>query len=233
MIAPPKTLAIVGTDTGIGKTTIARGVISLLARHHRVAPFKPAETGCQQRADGLFPSDAHLLIKAAGSPLDENLVIPYTFVLPASPLAAAYHADTTVDRSHLLRCYEQLASSHDRVVIEGAGGLLVPYADQWTFADLLQDIRPTVLLVARASLGTINHTLLTIAELHRRNLPIAGIILNRLSETPGPEEASTPSTIESFASVPVLGIMPYLSPAFDTTNITQALTQSIDISALL
>jgi len=224
------TIAIVGTDTAIGKTTIARGIAAILARQHTVAAFKPAETGCLKTPQGLFASDAHLLMSAAGTVLDPNLVIPYRFALPASPLAAALHSHTQIDRAHLLHCHRQLASTHDHVLMEGAGGLLVPYGPDWTFADLLEDIRPAIIVVARSSLGTINHTLLTLAELRRRNLNVVGVILNQVLPNKGAEEDSTPASIAAFAHIRILGIIPHLNASFHTNEIAHAIASHADLS---
>lgn len=174
-------LLITGTDTEVGKTFIAAGLIRALARMGlRVAPFKPVETGCVR--DGstgqLIPADARLLQSASGTTARLSTVCPYQFSLPAAPWVAAEKEHLSIDLSVLDRALEQLRAIHDCVLIESAGGLLVPLAPGVDFADLAVRWRVPVLVVAGSRLGVLNQTLLTTRVLEHADIPVAGVVLN-------------------------------------------------------
>lgn len=162
---------ITGTDTGIGKTWVAcRLAEALHTRGLRVGVFKPAESG-----DG---GDAAKLKKAAGSLLPLDLVRPYHFKRPLAPAVAAELEGARVSLAALRRCYDQIRRDSDLVLVEGAGGLLVPYAPGLSGAGVAKALGLPLLVVGRAGLGTINHTLLTLEAARRRGLPLLGVVLN-------------------------------------------------------
>ncbi len=204
-----QTIAIVGTDTAVGKTLVAGAILRLLAGQGGATPFKPAETGC----DPTSPPDGLFLLQCANLPKSHlDQVVPFRFTLPASPLTASARQRRRIDQTTVMERYRRLLHQpRPWVVMEGAGGLLVPFGEDWTFADLLVAIRPKVILVARTGLGTMNHTLLTASELSRRDIHVLGLVFNQLSDVPGPEEKETPEIISRFANLPILGRIPYLS----------------------
>ncbi|MBJ18843.1 MAG: dethiobiotin synthase [Deltaproteobacteria bacterium] len=171
-------LFITGTDTGVGKTFIA----CALARGLReagvdVGVMKPVETG-------LFatgPLDARALQQAADVDDPLELVCPLQFDMPAAPEAAARAEDRRADLDPILSAFEILSKRHDFMLVEGAGGILVPFDEKTTMADLADHLDLPVLVVARASLGTINHTLLTLEACATRGLEIIGVVLSHPS----------------------------------------------------
>jgi dethiobiotin synthetase len=200
-------LFVTGTDTGVGKTTVARGLARLARRQGlRPIPFKPVETGC---APG--PEDARLLWEAAGRPVPLADVCPHALPLPAAPAAAAAAVGLRIDLDDLARRARALEGAGDLLLAEGAGGLLVPYAGSETAADLIARLSLPVLVVARTALGTVNHTALTVRELERRNLPVAGVVMVRGTQEAGPHEAGNADLIEAAAGLRPLGVLPYLS----------------------
>jgi dethiobiotin synthetase len=166
---------VTGTDTGVGKTLFACALIrGLRARGIDAGGMKPVETGVQ---DGE-PGDALALRRAAGaSDLLED-VCPQRFSLPAAPTAAATEEQRSVDLDAIRRAHRTLSKRHAFLVIEGAGGLLVPTADGATMADLARALSVPLLVVARASLGTINHTRLTLEAARGRNLDVLGVVIS-------------------------------------------------------
>lgn len=207
-------LAVVGTDTGVGKTVVASALAAAFRqKHFRVAVFKPAESGCTPGPDGLIAADTQLLINASGCQADRDLVNPYRFEPPLSPAAAAQLAGQTISMERIDQCYRTLRATHQILIMEGAGGLLVPYGPDWLLADLLARLTIPVLVVGRSSLGTINHCLLTLRELNRRNMDVRGVVLNRLQPDRGPEEDGNPAAISQFSQMEVLGVFPYLEQA--------------------
>jgi dethiobiotin synthetase len=219
---------VVGTDTGVGKTTISVGLCAAFAeRGVRMAAMKPCETGTGD--------DAQRLLQATGRELDLSLVNPYRFPLPAAPEVAAKQVNVSIELAPLEAAYRALAKDADLTLVEGAGGLLVPLADGVTMADFVLRLALPVLLVARTRLGTINHSLLSIEVLRQRGLPILGVIFSRTRRQIGPEEGDTIETIVRHAKVRSFGMLPFLSPTArtDTMKIAAAIEKSIAVDELL
>ena len=173
-------LMITGTDTEVGKTFVAVGLISAFSQMgFRVAPFKPVETGCLQDASRtLVPADARFLESASGTAAPLSAICPYRYSLPVAPWIAAEKEHRPIEFTVLDQCLDTLKSGHDLVLIETAGGLLVPITQEANFADLARRWNVPVLLVAGSRLGVLNQTLLTIRYLESAGLRIAGCILN-------------------------------------------------------
>jgi dethiobiotin synthetase len=167
---------VTGTDTGVGKTLVACALArGLRARGLDVGVMKPVETGVG--ADG--PRDAHALREAAGSEQDPlELVCPFALALPAAPTVAAAAEGRTIGLETIRRAFATLAARHAYLVVEGAGGLLVPVTGDASMADVAGELGLSVLVVARARLGTINHTLLTLEAVRVRGLTIAGVVIS-------------------------------------------------------
>ena len=168
-------LFVSGTDTGVGKTfvscALARG---LRATGVDVGVMKPIETG----VPAAGPEDARALRLAAGvdDPLD--LICPLRFSLPASPEAAARAEGRTASLAPIREAFESLAHRHPFMLVEGAGGLLVPIDAQTDMADLARELDLPLLLVARAGLGTVNHTRLSLAAAETRGLEVFGVVIS-------------------------------------------------------
>jgi dethiobiotin synthetase len=168
-------LFVTGTDTGVGKTLVACTLVrALRAAGIDAGAMKPVETGVGEAG----PLDALALRRAAGDrdPLDD--VCPYRFALPAAPSVAARHAARRIELELLRDAFDHIAARRAAVVVEGAGGLLVPLAPQLDMAGLAASLALPVVVVARASLGTINHTLLTLEAARARDLEVAGVVVS-------------------------------------------------------
>lgn len=206
----PPGLFITGTDTGVGKSVVAALFIaSLRLRGVPVAGMKPAETGCAPE-----PIDARLLIAATGGDDPLDLACPYRFALPVAPEVAARADGTAIDVEVIRRALDGLARSGRFVVVEGAGGAGTPYAPGLRGIDLAAVLGLPVLLVARATLGTVGQTLVTLAAMREARVTCRGIILNRLPGiAPGPDDPTNAPLIEAHSrGVPVLGTMPVVEP---------------------
>jgi dethiobiotin synthetase len=168
-------LFVTGTDTGVGKTVVGCAIAEALRRRHvAIGVMKPIETGVGPQG----PLDAISLAEAAGvaDPLD--LVCPQRFALPAAPSVAADHEGRTVDLAAIREAHAELARRHSYLLIEGAGGLLVPITAGFSMIDLAAEFGAPLVVVTRASLGTINHTLLTLEAIERRGLRLAGVVIS-------------------------------------------------------
>lgn len=168
-------LFVTGTDTGVGKTVVACALArSLRGAGIDLGVMKPCETGVGPEG----PLDARALRHAAGCDDAIEEVCPQSFVLPAAPSVAAQVEGRSVDLERVRAAAKTLAARHDFLLVEGAGGWLVPIAPAFSMADLAGELGFPVLVVARARLGTINHTLLTVEAIERRGLRLAGVVVN-------------------------------------------------------
>lgn len=191
-------LFVTGTDTGVGKTWVCRGLAaSGRARGWRVGVFKPAESG--------GGGDAAALAKASGCPLPMSLIRPYRLRLPLAPAMAAAAEGKRIRLSRLRAAYAQIRAASDWTLVEGAGGLLVPYAPGLDGAGLALALRLPLLIVARSGLGTINHSLLTLEAARRRGLEVLGVLLNQGLEAPDPSTAGNAEAIRRLGKVAVWG----------------------------
>jgi dethiobiotin synthetase len=221
---------VAGTDTGVGKTTVAVGLVRLLRRAGRTpVPFKPVETGCAPE-----PLDALRLWRAAGAPAPLAEICPFALALPAAPAAAAEVAGLALDVDDLAARAKTLSARGDCLVVEGAGGLLSPYGRGQTNADLAARLELPVLLVARVALGTINHVALTVGELRRRGLALAALVLVRTQAELEPHEAWNARLIEATAGVAPIGTIPWMPAAElrDDEHLADAVARLFPESAL-
>jgi dethiobiotin synthetase len=172
---PSSALFVTGTDTGVGKTVVGCAIAEALRRHHvAIGVMKPIETGVGAQG----PLDAISLAEAAGVTDPLELICPQRFELPAAPSVAAELEGRAVDLVAIRAAHAELARRHSFLLIEGAGGVLVPIAAGFMMIDLAAEFGAPLLVVTRASLGTVNHTLLTLEAIERRGLTVAGVVIS-------------------------------------------------------
>ena len=180
-----------GTDTGVGKTVVAAALIrALRSSGVRAIGFKPVETGIEEGSvrDSVRLADACDCAEAAAEPL-------LSLVEPLAPAVAAERAGLTVDADEIERRIERLRGDGYTVVVEGAGGVLVPLAWDYTVVDLAHACDLDAIVVARAGLGTLNHIAMTVMILRSRDIPIRGIVLNRRRPSPDLAETTNPAAL--------------------------------------
>lgn len=174
---------ITGTGTGVGKTYVT---CALAARarvlEQRVLAFKPIETGCRREGNRLIGSDQQALIAAAGGWQTEKLAGLYQFEMPVAPAVAAAETNRTIDVSSIVELVETTAPTVDLVLVEGAGGWRVPVTPTIDMAHLAALCRLPVIIAATATLGTINHSLLTIEAVERDGQTVAALVLSMRPE---------------------------------------------------
>lgn len=207
-----KGIFITGTDTGVGKTYVAAGLIRALKGSGKtVCPMKPVETGCSIRKGGLIPADALELVEAAGvhEPLD--VINPYRFRKPLAPAVAAETEGAVIRKYRILAACRRLSLKYDVMIVEGAGGIMAPVYKKYLFRDLARDLGLPVLIVSRPGLGTINHTLLTVEAARKSGADVIGIILNHNSRSAKDASSETnPRVIERLSGSTILGIIPFM-----------------------
>lgn len=186
-----RAFVIVGTDTNVGKTVFAAALADALGAHY----WKPVQSGLEDE------TDSQTVAWLGGLTPDRILPEAWRLPLPASPHIAARAAGVEIDATALAP--PQFASP---LVIETAGGVMVPLTDDYLTIDLLARWRLPVILVARTALGTINHSLLTLEALRRRDIAVHGVAFN------GDEYATAQQTIARLGKAPMLGRLPRLDP---------------------
>ncbi|MBH1991547.1 MAG: ATP-dependent dethiobiotin synthetase BioD [Sphingomonadaceae bacterium] len=201
-------LVVTGTDTGIGKTVFAAGLAGALGAHY----WKPIQAGVDP--DG----DKEVVARLSGLPADRILPEAFRLTTPASPHLAARIDGVTIDLDDLA-----LPQVDGPLVVEGAGGVLVPISETLLMADLFAHWGQPVILCARTGLGTINHSLLSIEALRSRNVPIAGIVFI------GEAHAENERIIPQLGGVASLGRLPLIDP-LDPVSLAAAFTDHIRLS---
>ena len=202
-------LFVTGTDTGVGKTEAACALLSLLADAGlRPAAMKPYESGC---LDWHRPADA-LALKAAAR-CDDRLdrVCLYRYRAPLAPGVAAARRNETPSFARVFALARSLGRRP--LVIEGAGGLFVPIDARRDIIDLIKALNVPVLLVARAGLGTLNHTGLSLDALARRRIPVHAVLLAKVTGASDPSEHDNAEWLSRRHGVRVLGPVPYVRSA--------------------
>jgi dethiobiotin synthetase len=197
-------IGITGTDTAVGKTYLSTVLLALLRRRGlNVAAMKPVETGV--KADDPA-SDAMRLRDAAGSTDPIELIRPILLAEPLAPWVARMRSGGSVDLNALDSAFAQLEEGREAILVEGAGGLLVPITRDLAYDGLFVQWGLDLIVVAGNRLGTINHTLLTVRAAHDAGLRVRGVILNALGPEPGgiAERTNLEALAELLEPVPVL-----------------------------
>ncbi len=201
---------ITGTDTDVGKTWISLGIIEALKQQgKKVGVMKPVSAGCQQTADGLRNNDALLLQQHSNVELNYDLINPYAFEPAIAPHIAAANTGIRVDIETLYQSLQTIEQQSDCVVVEGAGGWLVPLNDFQTMADLAKRFELPVILVVGMQLGCLNHALLSVQAIRATGLPLVGWVANQISAEMNCLDENI-ETLQQMIDAPMLGQIPHL-----------------------
>ncbi len=200
---------VTGTGTEVGKTVVAAAIArTLAAEDKRVAVFKPAVTGLEEKGE----TDHALLRRASGSQQGDEEIAPYRYDPPASPHLAAALAGEEIDPARLREAAQAAAAGADAIVCEGVGGLLVPLSPTYLVRDLAADLGYPIVIVAAPGLGTINHTLLTVEAGRAAGLEVAAVVLNPWPEEPTEIERNNRKTIATLVDAQI-----HTLPSIDLT----------------
>lgn len=217
-------LGITGTDTGVGKTIVGCALASGLRRRGlRVAAMKPVETGV---AAGDESRDGARLARAAGGQLPLSVLAPLTFPDPVAPLAAARHVGSTVDLGLLDHAVRTASSGADALLVEGAGGLLVPITPGVAFDTLFARWDLKVIVVAANKLGVINHTRLTLAVARAKGLDVSLVVLNNPAESTDMSAKENAVMIAELEDVHVVEL-PWLSDPGDLERASEIILEPV------
>ena len=202
---------ITGTDTGVGKTLIAGGIARILHKAgHKVGVFKPVATGCRHHWEGTVSRDSEFLAYCANSDLRLSTINPVGFVTPAAPIVSAAEEHRQIDFNTIVAAYKEICQNSDIVIVEGIGGIRVPLTENFDLRDLAVEFDLPVVIVTRPSLGTINHTLMTIDSIRAANLKIAGVVINGYDSTNATiAEETAGQVITQCGNVKILANVPF------------------------
>jgi len=204
-------LFITGTDTAVGKTVLSALLVAALERKY----WKPVQTGATEG------TDRETVMKLAGVDPKQTFPESYLFDAPVSPHLAASRQGAVIDLRRIRR-----PESSDPLVIEGAGGLMVPINDESFMIDLMRQLDAPVVVAARTALGTINHTLLTVKAIRDAQLDLRGVVMI------GKEDADNRRAVERYGNVPVVGFIPWLE-TIDRAVLRSVFQRHFDHHALL
>ncbi len=223
-------LFITATDTGVGKTVVTCAIAAALRREDGsrvIGVSKPFVSGCQRRREGLVGEDTEALAHFADSSHPLDVVSPVRFAAPLAPAAAAEQSGRCVDLDAARRGIACIEADSDLMLIEGVGGLLVPLAPRprsvgrgeawWTVLDLATAMDYPVVVVARAGLGTLNHTAMTVRLLREAGCRVAGIVINGFeadaAQTTDPSIAVNRLWLPRLTGAPVVAVLPRCAAA--------------------
>ena len=208
-------LFIVGTDTQVGKTYVTAGIArALRAAGRPVRVCKPVATGAEVIDGRLLAEDTRLLAAAAG---DDNYeaITPWSFPEPVAPPVAARRHGVELTLDALEAAVRRRSDPGAMLLVEGVGGLLCPLTDRETVADLAIRLKMPLVVVTRRSLGTLNHTLLTLEAAAQRRLPVFGVVVNEVTPPDSLAEETNVAELRRRIKEPILAVVPHRPDAVD------------------
>ncbi|MGB5158904.1 ATP-dependent dethiobiotin synthetase BioD [Desulfobacterium sp. N47] len=204
-----KGVFITATDTEVGKTFVSALLLkALLKQNIKAGYFKPVASGCQTENGFLVSEDLLYVEKFTGIKMEHDLHCPVRYQKPLAPVVAAELEKKPVDPVKIKKAFELLKQKYSALIVEGIGGVMVPLSKNYLVLDLIADFNLPALIVSRPTLGTINHTLLTISVLKNKGIPIAGFLTNGDKEENDEAAASSPEIIAGLGRVTYLGHIP-------------------------
>jgi dethiobiotin synthetase len=208
---------VTGTDTEVGKTVVSVGLIEKFKQQGlAVAAMKPIASGCENTAQGLRNDDALVLQQYANIKLAYELMNPYAFEPAIAPHIAAKQSNKSIDLNVIKTNFNQIQQQADAVVVEGAGGWLVPLNKTQTMADLAIILELPIVLVVGVRLGCINHALLSVAAIQQSGLPFLGWVANHIDQRSESDDIIT--SLKQGIDAPCLGEIPFLQAGQQATE---------------
>ena len=235
---PAQGLFITGTDTGVGKTVVTAAILAYFQHQgEKSGVMKPIETGVDSECSSAANSDALFLMECGGIRDDLAEVCPIRLKPAASPYQAGLIENRTLQPETILSAYRTLSEKYDWMLVEGIGGVRVPITRDYGVVELMRDLGLPAIVVARYSLGTLNHTLMTLDALKQNGITVRGVVFNRTGpEAPDAIEQDQPRLIEELTGTKVLGEFPYIDNLNTQSFFPEKLNElaaSIDFSGLI
>ena len=203
-----KGVFIVGTDTDVGKTVVTAGIMHVLRSNgYNATYFKAALSGAIELDNELIPGDTKFVSEVSNLKEAYENITPYVYKTAVSPHLASKLENKPIDLNVIREKYNYLKGKYDYIIAEGSGGIVCPLIDDerglYTLENLIKDLNMSVIIVARAGVGTINHTVLTVKYIESLGINIKGIIINRYIENLMCNDNI--NLIEKLTKIPVLG----------------------------
>ncbi|WP_312109556.1 dethiobiotin synthase [Brevibacillus reuszeri] len=225
-------LFISGTDTGVGKTMVTAGIAAALRQDGEdIGVWKPVQSGALANDPD---SDACRLKQWSGVADSCTEIAPLVFPAPLTPLLAAEAIGKSLTMDEVVAGGRLLQQRHTALLVEGAGGLAVPLTRADMMAQLAAHLKLPLLLVARAGLGTINHTLLSVWYARELGIEVAGVILNetRPEETTDESVKTNAKMIEYYGQVPVWGTFPWIDETLQQQKLVSIVREQINLEKI-
>ncbi len=228
-----KAYFITGTDTGVGKTSITVGLAGSLRKIGMdVGVMKPIATGFPNKT-GFKSSDVAKLVDAASVKDSEDLINPVFLPLPTSPYDATKLLGLSIDMPLIFEQYKKLLSMHEILLVEGIGGTMTPITKNFFVADMIKGMGIETIIVTRATIGTLNHTVMTCKMCKDYGIKIRGLVINNFDEKGTPAEKNAPTTLYELTSVPILGIIPFIKDLNKIEKMIEHVGKKIDVKSLI
>lgn len=228
-----KAYFITGTDTGVGKTAITAGLAGSIRKMGiNVGVMKPIASGTPQKT-GFKSSDVSILAEAARTKDSEDLINPVFLPIPASPYDASKLLSLPIDMPQILAKYSKLLSMHEILLVEGIGGLMTPITKKVFVADMIKAMGIEAIIVTRAGLGTLNHTVMTCRTCKDYDIKIKGFIINNFNEKGSAAEKNAPTTLHEITGVSILGIIPFIKDYNKIDTMIETVGKKIDLKSLI
>jgi dethiobiotin synthetase len=228
-----KSYFITGTDTGVGKTTVTAGLVLCIKKCGiDVGVMKPIATGVPQKS-GFKSVDVSLLSRASGVNDAEDLINPIFLPIPLSPYDACKMLELGFDKKIIFKRFQQLQKLHQMLLVEGIGGIMTPLSKDYFVADMIKEMGLETIIVTRSTLGTLNHTMMTVNICHYYQIPIKGIIVNNYNEKGSYAEKNAPSTICEITNIPILGVLPFVKDYQNLEMMIPHIEKNVDLKSLI
>ena len=224
---------ITGTDTGVGKTSITVGLAGSM---HKIGVdvgiMKPIATGYPNKT-GFRSLDIAKLVEVTSIKDPENLINPVFLPLPTSPYDASKILELSVDMPLIFEQFKKLLSLHEMLLVEGIGGIMTPITKNFFVADMIKGMGIDVIIVTRATIGTLNHTVMTCKMCKDYGIKIRGLVINNFDEKGTPAEKNAPSTLYELTNIPILGIIPFIKDLNNAEKLIEYVGKNIDVKSLI
>ena len=228
-----KSYFITATDTGVGKTTITAALAASIKKLGiNIGIMKPIATGVLQKTD-FKSSDVSILYHASKVTDPESEINPIFMPLPVSPYDASKMLDMPFDKKLIFEQFVKLKNKHDMMLVEGIGGIMTPLTRDYFVADLIKDLGLETIVVTRSTLGTLNHTMMTIKTCRDYGISVKGILVNNYDENGGPAEKNSPITIHEITGVPILGVLPFIRDYDNIDEMISYVEKNVDLKYLI
>ena len=228
-----KAYFITGTDTGVGKTAITAGLAGSMRKLGiNVGVMKPIASGIPQKT-GSKSSDVDIIMEASKTKDSEELINPVFLPIPTSPYDATKLLSLPVDMPLILATFTKLLSVHDVLLVEGIGGIMTPITKNFFVADMIKAMGIETIIVTRATLGTLNHTMMTHQLCKDYGIKVKGLVINNFDEKGTAAEKNAPVTLHEITGLDILGVVPFIKDYNKIDTMIEMVGKKINVKSLI